>query len=416
MHHQTLLSSRRLLFFTLYLTYVSTGIISILPGPTLPLLAQHTHVSITIAGWIFTASGLGFALGVIVTGLLAGKVQPKSLVLVGLILLGSTAIITPWTHQFVILLLSQLLKSFGFGFLDVSINILMSLAFQDTLSESLNSLHSSYGIGALIAPALLSLTLALTHNPAWAYTTGTVLAVICIILLARQRTPTLAARTKTAQPVAAVPRHIFRQLLLWLMVFEFFFYIAAEIGFSNWIVTAVSQSAAISLAFAAPVATAFWLGLTVSRLASAQVIKRAILSENQVLFICIIGGGISGLLVAIFPGQLAISYGASALFGFFLGPLFPGMIAIASRWFVNTLNTISSALLLSTGISGMIFPAMMGLLIPVIGFNWVMTIPALGCLLVGIPFSLAIIKQRSTLQLRHEEHTIKETSHLSTPG
>ncbi|HLX59592.1 MAG TPA: MFS transporter, partial [Ktedonobacteraceae bacterium] len=219
-----------------------------------------------------------------------------------------------------------------------------------------------------------------------------------------------------AQPTKVASHYIFGQLLLWLMVLEFFFYIAAEIGFSNWIVTAVSQSAAISLALAAPVATAFWLGLTISRLLSAHVIKHALLRENQVICICIIGGGLSGLLVALFPAQLVVAFGASALFGFFLGPLFPGLIAIASRWFVDKLNTISSALLLSTGISAMIFPAAMGLLIPVIGFNWVMTIPALGCLLIIVPFALAIIKQRRTLQLRGEEHTIEENSPLSTPG
>jgi fucose permease len=198
------------------------------------------------------------------------------------------------------------------------------------------------------------------------------------------------------------------------MALEFFFYIIAELGFSDWIVTAISQTAAISLAVAAPSATAFWVGLTLSRLLGGQVLKRAILSENQVLFLCIIGGGLSCLLVAIFPGQLPISFSASALAGFFFGPIYPGLMAIAARWYINAPNTLSGMMLFSCGISAMIFPVMMGLLIPVIGYNWVMTVPALGCLLILVPFILAILRQRRALQLSSTESTIGKTLPLTT--
>lgn len=193
------------------------------------------------------------------------------------------------------------------------------------------------------------------------------------------------------------------------MALEFFFYIIAELGFGDWVVTAISQTAAISLALAAPAATAFWVGLTISRLLGGQVLKRAILSENQVLFLCIIGGGLSCLLVAIFPGQLLISFSASALAGFFFGPIYPGLMAIAARWYINAPDTLSGMMLFSCGISGMIFPAMMGLLIPVTGYNWVMTVPALGCLLILVPFTLALINQRRALQSQPTEATIEAT-------
>ena len=58
------------------------------------------------------------------------------------------------------------------------------------------------------------------------------------------------------------------------MVLQVSLFAAAEIGFGNWIVTAVSQSAAVSLAQAAPVATAFFLGLMAGRFGGAQVLRR----------------------------------------------------------------------------------------------------------------------------------------------
>jgi fucose permease len=419
MRHRATSYNRRLLFYTLYLAYIAGGILSILPGPTLSLLARNTHVPTAIAGWIFTAGAGGFALGVLLTGALAGKVHPKMILMMGLSLMAIGAIIIPVTSQFPVLLITAFCKGIGFGALDVSINILMTLAFHDSLGESFNSLHSSYGIGALVAPALLSLTLTLMHDARWAFFTGTILAVICVVMLACQNAPSTSAQpaksARQGQTATITARQILRQPLIWLMALQFFFYIIAEIGFSNWIVTAISQSATVSLALAAPSATAFWTGLTLSRIVGGQVLKRATLSENQLLFLCIIGGCLCCLLVAIFPGQLLISFSASACAGFFFGPIYPGLMAIAARWYINAPDTLSGVMLFSCGISGMIFPTLMGLLVPIIGFKWVMTVPALGCLLIFVPFILAIINQRRALQSPRMESTIETTSPLSTP-
>ncbi len=434
-------TSRRLLFYTLYLAYVAGGIIVILPGPTLSLLAANTGVSLEQGSWIFTSSSTGFALGAFVAGTLDKRISPKTVLMTGLVLMGGMGIITPYTHSFPILLFSQLTKGIGFWMMDVSINILSTLAFHDTLSETLNGLHSSFGIGSLVAPLVLSVTLTLLNDFTWAYVIGSVGALLCAGILIPQRTP-ISVQASTSQseqaaqrlqgdeqqrpPGKASQRSILWQLLLWLMALEFFLYIIAEVGFSNWIVTAVSSSASISLALAAPAATAFWVGLTVSRLLGAQALKRAILSERQLLYVCIVGGGASGLLVAFFPGQVLVTFIASAVFGFFLGPLYPGLTSIATRRYVNALNTVSGVLLVSCGISAMIFPVVMGALIVSAGVTWAMALPPLGCLLIAIPLFLATRqqrvvgtprrsrKQRLTLQLQRRESTIEGISPLSS--
>ena len=407
-------SKRRLVFFTLCMAYVSAGIVSILPGPTLPLLAANTSVPLDIAGSIFTTSATGFMFGVALAGILSAKFGPKYVLLSGMALLGFSAIITPLTHAFFLLLIVQFIQGIGFGFLDVSINIVVTLVFVDTLGESLNNLHSSYGLGALIAPLLLSLALQTVHNAIPAYLIGAIVALAGILILAPQRIPAPSMTRQrlsqqTSNPV--VLKSILKNPLLWLMAVQMGFYVGAEIGFSNWIVTAVSLSATISLALAAPCATFFWIGLTSGRLLSAQLLKRSLLSENQLLLLAIAGGGLSGLIVAIFPGYLPVSFSASALVGLFFGPIFPGIMAIASRSFTNALSTVSTTLLISAGASAMVLPALMGLLIPPIGVNWVMALPALVCLAIGIPFIIAMQTQKRLpppLQLPENTHKIKD--------
>lgn len=53
-----------------------------------------------------------------------------------------------------------------------------------------------------------------------------------------------------------------------------------------------------------------------------------------------------------------------------------GKLTCASRRFVHAIGPISSILIISTDVASMIVPSTMGLLIPVLGINWVMVIPA----------------------------------------
>ena len=299
--------------------------------------------------------------------------------------------------------------------MDVRINTIVTLAFHDTLGETLNNVHSSFGIGSLSGPLLLSLSLQMLNEALWAYLVGAATGCVVIFLLIRQTVPEIPIQNdKQRQQQPSLSRNVFRQPLLWLMALQIALYVGAELGFGSWIVTVLSQSAAISLALAAPAATAFFLGLTIGRLLGGQVLRRGLLSENQLLYVSILGGYVSGILVAIFPGQIVVSFGASALVGLFYGPLFPGIMAMASRQFVNNIGIVSSVMLVSTGAAAMVLPALMGILIPIIGINWVLVFPAFCCLLIIVPLILANRRQRYSLHLPDNDITINEETSLST--
>jgi fucose permease len=412
MNYSTSQNKRHLLFYTLFLAYICAGIVSILPGPTLPILAQHTGVTLAVAGWVFTASATGFMLGVAIAGVMMGRIGPKYVLMSGLVIMACMGLLTARTHVFPVLLAAQFISGTGFGFLDVSINIIVTLSFEDTLGETLNNLHSSYGIGALLAPLLLSLALQVAHDAIWAYLTGSLAGLAGILLLVRQHIPTLPRQREGSQQQGIQAIIMFKQALLWLMALQLSLYVGAEVGFSNWIVTAVSQSAFIALALAAPFATAFWVGMTIGRLLGAQSLKRGILNEKQLLYLSILGGSASGLIVAAFVGQIGISFGVSLLVGLFFGPIFPGVMAIASRRFVHVLGAVSSVMLISAGVAAMILPVLMGFLIQGIGFHWVMAIPALVCLAIVVPFSLMLGKRYRVLQLTVDMQAMGEARHL----
>ena len=407
-------SSSRLLFFTLGMTYIATGIIGTLPGASLIQLARNTHVSLEVVGGIFTISAFGFMLGALLAGTLARYIKPKYLLALGLLFLSIGALITALTDAFPILLIAQGIKGLGFGIIDISLNTIATIAFAEALSENLNNIHGMYGLGALIGPLILAFGLQFFNSLPLAYFIGAASAVMTVALILSQRVPEQQSTSSNEQQERVaetkVLRRVLGQGLLWLMVLQISIYASAEVGFGNWIVTAVSQSASINLALAAPVATAFFIGLTVGRLGGAQLLRRGWLSETRLLYTALLGGALWSAVVAFFPNQLFIAYGASALVGLFYGPLFPSIMAITSRRFSHAIGPVSSVMLVSTGASSMIVPAAMGALIPVVGINWVIAIPALCCLVVLLPMALANRGQRSTLQSPAVEPTIGITA------
>ncbi|HLG61360.1 MAG TPA: MFS transporter [Ktedonosporobacter sp.] len=402
-----------LLLSTLFLVYVSCGIIAMLPGPALPVLAAHTDVPLDITGWIFTANALGFALGVMISGILSTRINSKYLLMIGVSVIGIAAIIIPWTHIFALLLAAQFIAGIGFGAVDVGINVIATLTFHNVLGEILNTLHSAFGLGALIGPLLLSLSLKFVNESIWAFAAGTVIALIAFVLLVPQHIPAIVRQNPPSEQQSMPSRsRVLAHAALWFMALQMFLYVGAETSFSGWVATATSQSAKVSLVIAAPTAAMFWLGLTSGRLLGAQLLKHAQLNENRLLYLSFIGGGLSGLLVAVFTGQLWLDFAASLLMGLFLGPIFPGIIAIASRRFVYALNIISTVMLLSGGAAGTIFPVLIGTFITHIGIAPGMAFPAIMTLLIALPFFLA--REQPLLQFNRNVPTIKAQETSST--
>jgi len=385
-------SHRRLLLMTLGLAYIAIGMLGTLPEASLIRLASNTHVSLEVVGGMFTSSAFGDMLGAVLSGFLIRYIKPKYLLMLGLFFVGSGSTTIALTSSFLVLLLGQMVIGLAFGFVDISLNTMATLAFQETLSSDLNTIHGLFGLGALLGPLILAFGLYFFKSLELSYFVGAGVAAITILLVLRQQLPEPARQATNVQQQRADNRElqkVLRQGLLWLMVLQLSIYSAAEIGFRSWIVTAVSQSAPTSLALAAPVATAFFIGLTAGRLGGAQLLRRGWMSEAYLLYAALCGGVFCGTIVAIFPGQVLVSYVASALVGCFYGPLFPSIMAITSRRFVHAIGPVSSILIISTDATSMIVPAAMGLLIPALGINWVMAIPALCCAFVFLPMTLA---------------------------
>ena len=146
------LPNRRLLLMTLGLTYIAIGMLGTLPSASLVRLASNTHVSLEVAGGMFTIAAIGGMLGVVLSGFLIRYIKPKYLLMLGLFFVGSGSTTIALTSSFPVLLLGQMVIGLAFGFVDISLNTIATLAFQETLSSDLNTIHGLFGLGRCSDP------------------------------------------------------------------------------------------------------------------------------------------------------------------------------------------------------------------------------------------------------------------------
>ena len=145
-------SHRRLILMTLGLAYIALGMLGALPAVSLIQLASNTHVSLEVAGSMFTVSSIGGMLGIIGSGFLIRSIKPKYLLMLGLFFLGSGSMTIGLTSSFPVLLLGQMAVGVAFGFIDISLNTIATLAFQEQLASNLTTIHGLFSLGRCLDP------------------------------------------------------------------------------------------------------------------------------------------------------------------------------------------------------------------------------------------------------------------------
>ncbi|GHO67794.1 MFS transporter [Ktedonobacter sp. SOSP1-52] len=404
------------LFAICCLAYIASGLLGVLPSAGLTLLAQHTHVALGTAGLAFTGSAFGSIIAVLLSSLFIKKIGAKPVIMLGLAGLTIASLIIPTTPIFTFWLAAQVLQGMSGSFISIGLSITMTLNFRQNLGEKLNMLYSFAGVGSLLAPLLLSFTMSLTGSLLVSFVIVALVSLTCLLAFNMLRfvSKEAPATTSTGSNVQVSDKasmsRIFKHTLLWFMALQICLYVGAEAGFSNWLVTSISQSANVAVTVATPAATFFWIGMALGRVTVAQLIKRGLISDVHLLYACILGGGLSGILVTASLNQPYICFIGSLLEGFCIGPIFPSLQSMATRRFSHSPTLVSSMVLMSAGLAGMTVPLSIGMLIPFLGTRGGMIIPALLCLCVAVPFSLANRSERQVVVHRRGNVQVEPVS------
>lgn len=336
-------------------------------GPVLPDLARRTGTDPAIVGGMFTAFMLALFLGQTAAAIFGGRLGRTRVLAIGMTLAVAGYCGIALGTSFAMLVAFSVLNGLGFGTLALTGNV--AAAESSPGAGPLNLVNAAFGVGAIVGPALVWLSLGRTGTGIPALWGAAIAMSTAFVLLIALRPDTGAARPPG--PVARDGRHAARAMLnspvIWLLGTFCMFQVSLEVGLGAWLPTLLARAADMSPAAGASVISMFWLLATTARLVAAGASRT--LHPLKILkistWLCVSGCMLLLLATARGDGTLAVI--AVAVLAPGLGPVVPTALAVARAAFPDDARLASGFVFGMNTVGAAAAPLVLGLLLGSVG-------------------------------------------------
>ena len=365
--------------------FACLGILDAALGVAWPAISDAFRVPIGNLGHLIVATMCGYLLSSFCSGFVSKKLG------LGTALLGSTCIAslgvalsttaTGW-HT---LMSSMLLVGVGAGLLDAGIN---SYAAASLSGRLVNWLHSTYGLGAMLSPLLITVLYRFGGSWRIAYAILSLgLWVLCFLIFRTRKSwsaPTPGDHAH-ARLTFANYRETLRKPIVWTSVALFLVGTGMEAVAGQWSYSLLTITRRIGPSEAGICVASFWISLTAGRFAIGAIANRVRSGRLLQLGIALAGAG--GILLSLDRGMVT-ALTALVVLGLGLAPLFPLLVStttdrVGVRHAANAVGFQVSGAYLGAAL----LPTLVGAMGNIYGLNVV------GPFLVGAALCLYLLHQ-----------------------
>jgi len=224
------------------------------------------------------------------------------------------------------------LVGLGLGFLEAGWNAWVGKL--DHANELLGLLHGCYGLGAALSPLIATSMVTKAGLGWWNF-----YYIMCGLVVLEMVFGTIAFWEETGKryrdkaqesggQTTGKTRTALRQKTTWIMSAFLLMYVGTEVATGGWIVTFMINVRHSQPFSSGLTATGFWLGITFGRITLGFVTPR--IGERLAVSIYILLALAVELIFWLVP-QFIVSAVAIAFVGFFIGPLFPSAVIMATK-------------------------------------------------------------------------------------
>ena len=357
-----------ILLLVIYLAFISLGLPDSVLGTAWPIMHADLGCSISMAGVV----NVVISLSTVVSSLLSQRMIRRmgtwgttvfSIVLTFLALYLFSACRSIWP-----MIIFAIPLGLGAGAIDTALNNYVANHYN---AMQMNFLHAFWGVGTIIAPAMLSVFFSTGHSWREGYVVlATIQAIICIIVFlsrplwkkgdGRSRKEEMMEDEKkiyTPLQLLKVPGALFSCLGFTFYTFE---------GVTIlWIASYLVYGKGLDASTAASLSSMVYLGITCGRIASAFIAdrvdaKKLILISQLLIMACIV--------LLLFSTSVSLMYIVIFALGFSFGPIYPAMVRQTVSCFHPRYSVGIISLQMSFNYVGnMITPPLYGLLAGLVG-------------------------------------------------
>jgi fucose permease len=306
-------------------------------------------------GTFYLVNAIFYAVGSFGGGFVTERIGRRPVLSTAAVLLGIGLAMEGTAPTWTVFLIAAIPAGLGAGVIDGGMNGLILDLFRRRPGGALNLLHLGFSVGAATAPIVIGQLVGAGADWRAIILATAVTAVVIGVLLGLHHMPS-GRHVRDASQGSANRFARVSVLPLVALALAIGFYVSSEIGVSSWLVRFL-DSASNDVATAA--LGLFWGGLAVSRLLAVRVADRF----PPVAFAgtCSFAAAVA-LVGAIAVPSLPVSIALFVLSGFFFGPVYPMIMAIAGALYPNRIAAVTGTLAGSAVVGGIIYPPLMGLI------------------------------------------------------
>ena len=338
----------------LHLDFLVTGIVMTFLGPMLPVLSVRWGLNDERAGYLSFSQFLSSMFGMLLSGVLVGRVGYRTTFIIGLVTMASGVTLLasgPW-HLGIV---AVCIFGFGHGITTPAANLRTAEINPQGSASALNVINAVWGIGAMIAPFLVALAQRSHRADLFLYGTAAALMVLLVPFLFVHFVPDVRTETRS-QPHM---RKAWTASTLVLICALFFVYVGTETSYSVWIASYAERLSSSSRSLWAVTPSFFWGALLAGRFLAPFGLK--FYRETTVAKLGLTLAVIGGLMIMWARGMGTLIPG-SILAGLGLASIFPISVSLFPQWFGESERNASSAVFASGNSGGAVVPWVVGIL------------------------------------------------------
>ncbi|KAG7663210.1 uncharacterized protein J8A68_003292 [[Candida] subhashii] len=348
-----------------YLIFTLFGLAEQTVGTLIPILQSHYKINDLEISLIFLFGVSGYLTMALINNLSHELVGIKGVGVLGSICMTVAYLTMSTKPHYGIFLICSLGNGIGLGALDAAFNTWMGNLVDS--NQLMGILHGCYGLGSMISPTLITYLLEKKHNP-WNWNDYYVvlsilggMAIVMMITTFKYETPkkykyVTQLRNQRAknneieldhikstttqfeidelesqeydEPSSATLGMTLRSKLVWLLSSILFIYVGAEVSFGAWLVTYLLRIRSWTYKHSSYMATTFWSGLTLGRMALGFVTAHYFKDELTANFTYILSSLLGYIIFWLFAHTSLnfILFIIVFATGIVVGPIFPTTI------------------------------------------------------------------------------------------
>ncbi|CAN6639719.1 bypass of stop codon protein 6 [Trichomonascus vanleenenianus] len=335
-------------------------------GLILPTLQNYYNINYFVASIAFASPVVGFIVSALTNDRLHRLVGRRGVVIIGACSQLTFFIIAACAPPFPLFVVANALAGYGSGIIEATNNTFC--ATMERASAIMGLLHSCYGVGGIVLPAVGQVML--SHGVKWHFI---YLIHVCFSVLsltfsgfafwgespqaykAHVDSNDLSIAPSEAEEVKPKQRDSFSEILhngmVWMLAVLVFLYVGAEVSTGGWTTSYMISERHANRDTVGYITTGFWGGITLGRLLLGYIADRYVKNLSLLVLGYIVASIAISLVYWLVP-EMIVTAVFVGLLGFVLGPLYPSMMTVAATKLPKRLHVAGLSLPSSFGGAG----------------------------------------------------------------